>query len=104
MSATAADTPAKKWFDLPSGPAASALKQFIAQSGVQLLYLVEEITGVTTNEVKGEFTAGDAVKRLLANTGLTAVETKVGAIAVNRAPDPNGQRVAQESERDHPKH
>jgi iron complex outermembrane receptor protein len=90
----AADPPAARFFDLPPGPASSSLKQFIAQSGVQLLYVPEEVSEVVTNAVKGRFTAGEAVKRLLANTGLVAVETKNGAIAVNRVPVPNGPRVA----------
>jgi iron complex outermembrane receptor protein len=101
--AEAISAPAKKRFDLPTGPAAVSLKQFILQSGVQLLYVAEEVSGVTTNTVKGEFTSGDAVKRLLANTVLQAVEMENGAIAINRSSDPNGHRVAQESERDHPK-
>ena len=101
--ASAAKAPAKKQFDLHTGPAASSLKQFVSQSGVQLLYVAEEVTGVTTNPVQGQFTPGEAVRRLLANTSLTAVETANGAIAINRASDPNAPRVAQDSERDHPK-
>ena len=101
--ASAAKAPAKKRFDLPTGPAPMSLKQFVSQSGVQLLYVAEEVTGVTTNSVQGEFTPGDAMRRLLANTILSAVETENGAIAVNRAPNPNASRVAQDSERDHPK-
>ena len=101
--ASAAKVPAKKRFDLPTGPAAMSFKQFVSQSGVQLLYVAEEVTGVTTNSVQGEFTPGDAMRRLLANTILTAVETENGAIAINKAPNPNASRVAQDSERDHPK-
>ena len=91
----AAEAAARKFFDLPAAPAPTALKQFISQSGVQLLYVAKEISGVTTNPVRGQFTASEAVKRLLANTGLIAIETENGAIAVNRAPLPNAQWVAQ---------
>lgn len=91
----AAEPVARKYFDLPPGPAPVSLKQFITQSGVQLLYVAKEISDVTTNAVRGQYTAGEAVRRLLANTGLVAVETENGAIAVNRVPVPNAQRVAQ---------
>lgn len=101
--ASAAKSAVKKQFDLRTGPAALSLKQFVSQSGVQLLYVAEEVTGVTTNSVQGAFTPGEAVRKLLANTSLTAVETENGAIAINRVPDPNAPRVAQDSERDHPK-
>lgn len=92
--AGAATPSQKRFFDLPSAPAAISLKQFISQSGVQLLYVPGEVDEVVTNAVKGRYTAGEAVNRLLADTGLVAVETRKGAIAVNRVPLPNGQRVA----------
>jgi iron complex outermembrane recepter protein len=101
-SAAAANAPAKKQFNLQPGLAAASLKDFIAQSGVQLLYVAEEVSGVTTNAVKGEYTPREAVRQLLANTVLAAVETENGAIAIKRAPGPNGSRVARDSERDHP--
>lgn len=94
-SLDAAEAGVRKFFDLPASPAPTALKQFISQSGVQLLYAAKEISGVTTNPVRGHFTASEAVKRLLADTGLIAIETENGAIAVNRVPLPNAQWVAQ---------
>lgn len=90
----AAEAATRTFFDLPAAPAPTALKQFVTQSGVQLLYVAKEVSGVTTNSVRGQFTTSEAVKRLLANTGLIAIETANGAIAVNRAPVPNAQRVA----------
>lgn len=102
-SGGAAEHTLKKAFDVPVGPAAESLKKFISQSAVQLLFVADEVSGVKTNAIKGEFTPGDAIRRLLANTGLKAVETPNGAIAVNRAHDPNGERVAQKKQSDHPK-
>lgn len=92
--AAPAEPATAKYYDLPSAPATVSLKQFITQSGVQLLFVANEVSGVTTNSVRGQFTAGDAVRRLVANTGLVAVETENGAIAINRVPLPNAQRVA----------
>lgn len=92
----------RKVFDVPAGPATSTLKRFVSQSGVQLLYGVDEVSRAETNPVKGEYTTVEAVHRLLANTGLTAVETRNGAIAINRVPDPKGQRAAQATASDRP--
>ena len=107
LTAPAWPAPAKapgrtRSFDLPSGPASVALKQFIAQAGVQVLYVAEEVSDVRTNAVKGEFTPREAVTRLLAHTVLTAVETENGAIAINRTADPNGQRAAHKRASDRP--
>src|SRR5437016_5199761 len=86
--------PANKTFDLPTGAAPATLKQFIAQSGVQLMYAPDEVRGVTTNRVKGEFTPGEAIQVLLADTALAGQETKNGAIAVNRRTlGPNAPRA-----------
>ncbi|MDP3069998.1 MAG: STN domain-containing protein [Opitutaceae bacterium] len=101
-SARAAESSAKKSYDLPSGPASVTLKQFVAQSGVQLLYAAHEVSAVKTNAVIGEFTAAAAINRMLATTGVIAVETKNGAIAVKRAADPNGWRAAPKTAGDRP--
>jgi TonB-dependent receptor len=84
-------------FDIPAAAAGQALKKFSTQSGQQLLYSNSEVAGVTTNEVKGEFTTDDALSRLLAGTPLTATrDPGNGAVAVGREDaSPNGQRAAQ---------
>lgn len=72
-------------FDLPADDAAAAFRAFIAQSRVQLLYATDEIAGVRTAAVQGDFTPGEALSRLLAGTQLTAVVTPAGAIAIRQA-------------------
>ncbi|HRP05704.1 MAG TPA: STN domain-containing protein [Opitutaceae bacterium] len=85
----------KRTFDVPAGDAHVALKQFAQQAGLELLYSAREIAGAKTNAVKGELTAQDALKRLLSGTRLIATPGKNrGAVAVTRAPDPNGSRAA----------
>ncbi len=93
---------AQKSFDIPTGDALTALKQFAVQSDEQLLYSAEAVQGVTTNAIKGTFTARDALDQMVKGTRLTVIaDRKNGALSLVRVPDPNAQRVAQTSS-DHP--
>lgn len=102
QSSPAAALDQRRSFDLPAGPASAAFKQFIAQSQVQLLFVADEVEGVRTAAVRGDFTARDAIERLLAGTPLTAVQMPNGAFAVKRNADPNVRRAALETNGDHP--
>ena len=85
------DQTAKKSFDVPAGDAPVSLKQFAQQSGLELLYSAKEIAGAKTNAVKGVFTPREALAKMLNGTKLVATPGKTsGALAVTRAPDPNG--------------
>ena len=81
----------KRTFTLPRGDAAVTLKQFATVAGTPIVYLVDRVRGVATNPVRGEFTARDALDRMVANTGLVAVQDeKTGAFIVGRKPrDPS---------------
>lgn len=82
-------------FDIPAGNAISALQQFSTQSGQQLLYSNEEVSGVNTNRVKGRLTVQEALDQLLVNTPLVSLrDDRNGAVAVGRKPDPKGARAA----------
>ncbi len=88
--------PAKKSYDVPAGNAVATLKQFAAQSGEQLLYSAEQVAEVKTNAVSGKLTAREALAAMVAGTKLAVTQDKgTGALAVTRADDPNGARVAQ---------
>lgn len=83
-AARAADS-VRKAYDVPRGDAAETLKRFAEESGKQVVFLVDVVRGVTTNPVIGEFTARDAIDRMVANTGLVVVQDeKTGAIMINR--------------------
>lgn len=60
----------KKSFDIPAGVAPASLKQFAEQAGGHVLYFVDDVTGVKTLPVKGEFTPREALNRMLAGTTL----------------------------------
>lgn len=86
----AAEAPRR--FEIPAGEATATLKQFTAQSGAQVLYSPDDVAGVRTHAVHGDFTPLAALARMLAETPLTAREdaaTKaisITATAASRAP------------------
>jgi iron complex outermembrane recepter protein len=83
-----------KTYSIPADDAAQSLKRFVEQAGVQLLYANEQVAGVRTQAVEGEFTATGALERLLRDTGLEVTRhERTGALAVKRAGDPNGTRA-----------
>lgn len=82
-SLRAAGTAAKRHYQFSPGDAATTLRQFVEQSGEQVIYLVQKVRGVKTNEVKGEYTAREVLDLLVANTCLAVVEdAKTGALTV----------------------
>ncbi|MBL9200704.1 MAG: TonB-dependent receptor [Opitutaceae bacterium] len=85
-AATPVTAPAeKRAFNLPRGDAAVTLKQFAAAAGTPIVYLVDRVRGVTTHAVSGEFTARDALERMLAGSALEAAQdAATGALVVSR--------------------
>lgn len=82
---------AKRSFDVPAGDAPVSLKQFAQQAGLELLYSAREMEGARTNAVKGVFTPREALARMLTGTKLISTPGRTrGAVAVTRAPGPNG--------------
>ncbi|HEU5077660.1 MAG TPA: TonB-dependent receptor plug domain-containing protein [Opitutaceae bacterium] len=70
-------------FDLPAGEAASTLRLFSSQAGVQLLVSSDDIRGIKTREVHGELKPLAAIQKMLENTQLVAREDRAtGTIAV----------------------
>ncbi|HKB89013.1 MAG TPA: STN domain-containing protein, partial [Opitutaceae bacterium] len=84
----AADT-TKKTFSIPAETADKSLKKFTDQSGLELLYSTELAAGVKTNAVNGDLEPAEAISRLLAGTGLSAVhDHDNGVFRVVRVPKP----------------
>ena len=80
---------AKRSYNLPSGDAAVALRQFAETSGKEVLFAAETMRGVRTPALRGDFTPHEAMTALLAGTGLVATpDAKTGALAVRRATPP----------------
>ena len=83
----AADPSGVRRYQLAGGDAEQTLRQFVEQSGEQVVYVVTKVRGVTTNPLTGEFTAREALNRLVARTKLTVVhDQKSGALMITVTP------------------
>jgi hypothetical protein len=101
--ARAAEVAKTKSFDIAANNALTTLRQFASQSGEQLVFSTEEVSGVRTQAVRGSMTGQEALTRMLAGTPLSASrDEKTGTFAVARVAGPNGQRAAQTVTPDRP--
>lgn len=89
---------AKRKFDLPADAAEKSLKLFSEQSGRGLIAASDIVSGVRTNQVRGEFTPHEALDRMLSGTGLVAApDERSGSFTVRRQrndPEENDARAA----------
>lgn len=67
-------------FNIPAQPLAAALNDFAQQANVQMLFAYEHINGRDARAVIGEYSNQDALQRLLAGSGISAVFEENGAI------------------------
>ena len=77
----AADTP--RTVDVPAGELTAALKKLAEQSGVEFIYSADQLKGVHTGGVQGEYTAEKAVTRLLEGTKLKLTVRDSGALLIS---------------------
>jgi iron complex outermembrane receptor protein len=95
---------ARKNFDIAPGEAAGALKQLAQQAGQQVVFPAQDVKGIMTPALKGEYTLKEALDVLLANTGLQAAfDASSGTFAVSKAARPNDPGAAQEARSARPK-
>lgn len=73
-------------FDVAAGDLKAALDAYIAQAGVQLLYKVEDIKGLSTKGLKGSLSPEQALTRLLEGTRLKVRRDEGGAIVLFAPP------------------
>lgn len=69
-------------FDVSGGALKPALDTFIAQSGVQLIYKVEDVKDLSTRGVKGKVAPEAALDRLLEGTRLRIRRGQDGAMVL----------------------
>lgn len=75
--------------DISSQPLATALEQFEQQTGVQILYAADVMSGKTSPRLAGQYTAEQALKILLDKSGLAYRFTDGHTVAV-RPFEPSG--------------
>ena len=73
----------RKPFNLPADNAERSLRQFSTQAGITLIFPSEVTRGVRTPLVLGTYTPREALDRLIADSGLIAIEDpKTGALSI----------------------
>ena len=71
-------------FDIPAGDLRAALRSYMAQSGVQLMFSDDAIGDTRSSGAKGSLSADRALTCLLSNTGFTVRRAPSGAIGIVR--------------------
>ena len=73
-------------FDVPAGPLGAALNLIAVQGGLVVSVDPALVVGRTAPRVAGTFSAADALRRVLAGSGLDPLVTGSGTVSVRRAP------------------
>src|SRR5215212_1522668 len=70
----------KRRFDIPAGNAVPSLNEWGEQANLNVIGSFDRIREVSTREVRGEFTPQEALKRLIADTGIVCRFTQPGTL------------------------
>jgi iron complex outermembrane receptor protein len=77
----------RRTFTIAADAAEKSLRKFSTQSGLALIFPSELTRGIHTSAVNGTFTPREALDRLLAGSGIVAIEDpQTGAITLTKAP------------------
>jgi len=71
----------------------SALQEFASQAGLQLMFSESDVAGMQTSGLQGNFSADQALQRLLAGSGLVFEFPKPDAVIVRR---PGKKKIVKE--------
>ncbi|ALA57335.1 TonB-dependent siderophore receptor [Nitrospira moscoviensis] len=74
-----------KPFDIPAQPLARALDAFATQSGMQMLYKIETVEGLTSTAVTGVYPPKEALDILLKGTGISWQSIGVNTATLERS-------------------
>lgn len=85
-------------FKIPAGPAQSALELFGKQSGLQVLYTQDTVTGRKTQAVEGQYEPPAALQRLLEGSGLTYRIANERAVTIVRLGPAASDKTSSSSE------
>jgi len=84
VSASSLSTAGAREFNIPAGDLKTALDNYSRQSGVELIYLDDEVNRVTSKGVTGDLPPTDALSRLLSGTGFVVHRNSTGALGISR--------------------
>jgi len=83
-------------FNIPAGPADRAVRQFVEQAGMSVIYEAGRLNRFKTRAIKGKYEPIDALHRLLEGSGLIYSMTTSRFVSVN--PERNRRPPGQEEE------
>jgi outer membrane receptor protein involved in Fe transport len=75
----------KQTFDIPAEGAAAAIQRWAQQSGLQVFAAEDDLRGIRTNAVRGDYGAVEAAQLLIAGTGLEVIASGENTITIRRA-------------------
>jgi len=87
LAGTSARAQDRLRFDIPEQNAAAAIQAWARQSGLQVFAADEDLRGVRTNAVQGEYTPVEAAQLLIKGTGLEVVAAGDKTVTIRK---PNG--------------
>ena len=73
-------------FNIPPGNLQKVLEVYIQQSGIQIVYKVDNLSHIQSPGVRNATSADDALTALLAGTGFKSIRDASGAVAVVHNP------------------
>ncbi|MBY9063661.1 TonB-dependent receptor [Sphingomonas yunnanensis] len=76
-------------FAIPAADTAAALNSFARQAGVHLIFPYDAVAGRRVAGLRGRFTRGEALRRLIAGQGLVVAEETATMISLKAAPMPD---------------
>jgi outer membrane receptor protein involved in Fe transport len=96
QAGTAASDAQARTYHIPAQTLGTALQEFAAQAGLQLLFSESDVAGMRTGGLQGSFTKDQALERLLAGSGLAFEFPKADAVIIRRpgnSPDSTSARA-----------
>ena len=98
FAAVLSSAESRRNFNIPAELAEKSLKIFSEQSGRGVVFSTDALKHVRTNAVQGTYTVREAIDRLLANTGLVAVDDESStALAIRPAASSSSSSTADPS-------
>jgi len=87
LAAPLAHAQALYQFDLPEQPLADSLRAIASRAGTNILFDSKDVKGVKAAALRAELSTNDAIKRVLAGTGLAADSTAPGTVIIRPIDD-----------------
>ena len=86
LAATGKRKPRRMRVQIDAGSAVETLAEFVRQTGLQVLFDTDAVTGCTTRAVRGQLDAAEALRLMLDGTGLSFEFINDRTISVHAAP------------------